>query len=204
VNANGGSQIKRVPDGAVVATSPEPVGVRDMVTDGRLLIWPDARGVRAVSIHGGPVLTLARESGVTRLALDGGTLYYAEGKRIHRIGLDGSALVATAERAVTALYARDGVVFYGSPDGSVWRKAEGEAAAVLHSPTAGRTTSSVFSDGRRVLWSECATSAPECEVWTWLAGSVWSFRTGPRTHDVLADPQATFFGDAGGVARFPR
>ncbi|WP_433373866.1 hypothetical protein ACQPZX_02750 [Actinoplanes sp. CA-142083] len=204
VNADGASQIKRVPGGEVVATPEEPIGVRDLVTDGRLLIWPDAHGVRAVPIRGGPVHTLAQGSGITHLALDGGTLYYAEGKRIHRIGLEGEALFATADRAVTSLYARGGVVFYGSADGSVWRKAEGEAAVVLRPATDGRTVASVFSDGRRVLWSDCSTSAPECAVGTWLAGYDWSFLSGPRTHDVLADPHATYFGDASGVWRFSR
>ena len=78
--SQGISEIKRVSlaGGAAVtlATSPAPIGDRDLVTDGSDLYWADAKGIREMPINGGAVTRLAKGTTFKRVALDNSSVYY--------------------------------------------------------------------------------------------------------------------------------
>ena len=116
------SKIMRVPlaGGAavVLATSPAPIGDRDLLTDGSSLYWADAGGIRKMAIAGGTVQTLVPGVTFAHLGLDGPMLYYSSGNSIVRVPTRGGAstTVVTTASVITALYppsATNGNVYWG-------------------------------------------------------------------------------------------
>jgi hypothetical protein len=96
-HGNSTSQIKSISlDGGnavgVVASSPAPIGVGDLVTDGSFLCWADGEGIRSLPpLSGAPMTTLAAGNGFEYLSVLGGTLYYAA-QDVGRSGLFRTAI----------------------------------------------------------------------------------------------------------------
>jgi surface antigen len=202
------SQIKRVPltGGAavVLATSPAPIGSRDLVTDGSSLYWADAGGIRKMAITGGTVQTLVSGQTFAHLGLDGPVLYYSSANSILTVPASGgaSATVLSAPSPITALYppsAANGLL-WAEANGSVNRYDGGDIYNQLQAPVAGISVTSVSVAGHYVLWAECFPHW--CQVDGEDNGSVVSVATSGIPLDAQGDAGAWYWGDSGGLEKF--
>ena len=198
------SQIMRVPlaGGAavVLATSPEVVGDRDLVTDGSYLYWADADGIRKMAIAGGGVQTLVYGQTFGHLGLDGPVLYCSSANSILRISTSGGAAttVVSAASAITAMYppsATNGNVYWGEANGSValFPGPYGSAYQV-QAPSAGVSISSVSVAGNYILWGERFPEGYEVEGYD--NGTIVSAPTSGPSVDVQGDAGAWYWGDS--------
>ncbi len=202
------SQIKRVPlsGGAavVLATSPAPIGDRDLVTDGSSLYWADADGIRTMAITGGTVQTLVSGGTFAHLGLEGAVLYYSSGNSILTVPTSGgaSATDVTGASPVTALYPPSPAngLLWGEADGSVNRFDGGDIYNELQLPVAGVSVTSVSAAGNYILWAEC--SAQGCQVDGDENGGVVSMPTSANPVDIQGDAGGWYWGDSGGLEKF--
>jgi hypothetical protein len=211
----GRSWITRLPEPGstnVSIASPRLVGGRDLVAHGRYLFWADTGGVRRASLNGGSSSTLLRVTGVGRVGVAGNHVFFAKGAQIYRMDLNGHHLtrqIARPGAAVTAMYVRattgNPIVYYGLGDGSVWSRT-GTMLPVNHQGAwPGRTATSVFFDGRNVVWADCVrTTRSSCYVRVRYSAHTTELFGGNRVHDVQGDLRATFYGNATGVHRYRR
>jgi surface antigen len=208
------SQIKRVPlaggTAVVLATSPETIGNRDLVTDGSSLYWADAGGIRKMAIAGGTVQTLVSGALFAHLGLYGSWLYYSSGDDILGVPTSGGAVstVVTGASPITAIdiSATYGII-WGEGNGSVF-SLDGEIYGELQAPiTVGNVTvTSVSAAGSYIIWAVCFPQW--CEVDGDDNGSIVSVPTfgSVATSDVPVDVQgdtgAWYWGDSGGLEKF--
>jgi hypothetical protein len=176
-NGHWTSQIKRVSlaggSATLIATSPAPIGVGELATDGSRLYWTDAAGVRSVALTGGPITTLV-STPVTHIALDATSLYFTQSSAINRLPKGGgaSSFVIGGQNIVTALSvdAATQLIFWGERGGAVRSSWGGNAPHTYQTLPFSQTSvntdiTSVGFDGARVLWTECfGTSAGQCKV----------------------------------------
>lgn len=160
------SQIKRVPltggPATVIANSPAPLP-RDLVTDGTMLFWVDAGGIRSVPLGGGSVTTLRGEGAfITHIRVDSSYIYFSEGYLILRMPKSGGgeSVVISTNGIVTALHvdASIGRLFWGEQGGGVFSTSADQVQGprvTFQASSAGRDVNSVGWDGSRVLWSDC-------------------------------------------------
>jgi surface antigen len=206
------SQIMRVPlaGGAavVLATSPAPIGSRDLVTDGSFLYWADADGIRKMGIGGGTVQTLVPGETYSHLGLDGPVLYYSSGNSILRVPTGGGAstTVVSAASAITAINpptATDVNVHFGEANGSV-NLFPGPYGSVyqLQAPGVGVNVTSVSVADNYVIWGECfaelAEAAPGLQGGPWQTPCrVVGYDNGNFVSVPTSGPPADVQGDAG-------
>ncbi len=198
------SQIKRVPltGGAavVLATSPAVIGNRDLVTDGSVLDWADAGGIRRLAIGGGTVQTLVSGQTFAHLGLDGPVLYYSSANSILRVPTNGGAstTVVSVASAITAMYppsANDANVYWGETNGSVSLfPGPFDSVYPLQAPAAGVSVTSVSVARNYILWGECLAEA--CKVQWYDNGNVVSVATSGPPVDVQGDAGAWYWGDS--------
>jgi surface antigen len=202
--ADAESQIMRVPlaGGAavVLATSPEVVGDRDLVTDGSYLYWADADGIRKMAIAGGGVQTLVYGQTFGHLGLDGPVLYYSSANSILRIPTSGGAAttVVSAASAITAMYppsATNGNVYWGEANGMVALfPGPYDSAYEVQAPSAGVSISSVSVAGNYILWGERFSEGFTVEGYD--NGTIVSAPTSGPSVDVQGDAGAWYWGDS--------
>jgi hypothetical protein len=208
------SQIKRVPltggQAVVIATSPAPIGLRDLLTDGSMLFWVDAGGIRSVPLAGGPVTTLRSSNFITRLTIDSTFLYYGEEFLIFRMlktGAEQRVVVSTNGR-VTALHVDGGIgyVFWGEQGGGVFTRPSfpGQTRITYQAASPGRDVTSVGWDGSRVLWSDCLQPGnTACTVKKRQAGVTFTLTSGKVGVGHLQwDAASVYWGDVGFLRRF--
>jgi surface antigen len=198
------SQIKRVPlsGGAavVLATSPAVIGNRDLVTDGSLLYWADAGGIRKVAITGGTVETLVPGGTFAHLGLDGSSLYYSSGNSILHVPTSGgpSSVLVSAASAITAIYppsATNGNVYWGESNGSVSLfPGPHDSVDQIQAPRAGVSVTSVSVADDYILWGDCFVDG--CQVGGYDNGNVVSVPTSGPPVDVQGDAGAWYWGDS--------
>jgi surface antigen len=196
------SQIMRVPltGGAavVLATSPAPIGSRDLVTDGSSLYWADAHGIRKMGVAGGPVQTLVAGGTFAHLGLDGPVIYYSSGNSILRIPTSGgpSTAVVSAASAIEALYppsATNRNVYWGEANGSVSLfPGPHDSVYPLQAPSAGVSVTSVSVADNYVLWGESMPGGYQVDAYD--NGNVVSVPSSGPPVDVQGDAGAWYWG----------
>jgi len=194
----GVSRIRLIDRGVTLATSMWPIGRRDLLTDGTALYWADAAGVRAVSIRGGTVRTLARAADVRSLALDGGRLYFAAGTVVRSVGTGGgrARTEAIGRATITALAARGGRLYWSELGAGIRQH-----GGFLRSAAAGRVVTELSAAGTRLVSVDCATSGTDCLVRAYSDDGSSAFEAGPGAHDVQDDGVAVVYAGPGGVTR---
>jgi hypothetical protein len=161
----GTSTIKRIPipmggQATTLTTSPGFIGARDLKNDGANLYWADAIGLEKMAITGGMITTLVHAGNIVSVGLNASRVYYSQGASIRSMSKSGTGMTVhtTTASAVTAmdLYTTSTgtAIYWGEQSGAV-RSLAG-TTTTYQSPLVGRRTSSVFFDGTRVLWLDCA------------------------------------------------
>jgi hypothetical protein len=205
------SQIKRIPlaGGAAVtlATSPRPVGTRDLKTDGAFLFWADDQGLRRMPIGGGAVTTIVAGTALRSVGLDSTRVYFSDGKALKSMPKTGgqTTTYVVGSTDVTAMYlhraSANSVIYWGDASGAVKSYAIGAGTTIHQSAITGRWTTSVSFDGTRVLWTDCV-NGNQCNVRKRQNGTTTVVRgSGVGSSNVQGDATAMFWGD-GSVMKY--
>jgi hypothetical protein len=212
---SGTARIKQLPStpggsATTVATLPGIGRVGDLVTDGNRLYWADARGVRSVSVYGGPVRTLVTASSVAKVSLSGNYLYFASGRNVLRTNKLLGGLQAVARSTSGTVTDLDvfptsidrPTVYWGTAGGNVQSQRVGSSVVNTYWAYSGRRVNSVAFDGRRVIWSDCGVS--NCAVRWYHLGFRFTVPSGAATgvHDLQGDSAGMYWADSAGVKRF--
>jgi hypothetical protein len=210
----GVTQIKRVPlpGGAavVVANVANPIGGRDLVTDGSFLYWADNAGLRRMALGGGTITTLASSSTLLRVGVDGNFVYYSDGNRINIVPKGGGTIttLAVASARVSSLFVQAAstgtAVYWGDDLGTVQSRSAGGVFSTYQSAGTTRAVASVSFDGTRVLWSDFLKSTGNSYATRKFQGGTTTTVSsgGVGGTDVQGDAGAMFWGDVSGVKKF--
>jgi hypothetical protein len=206
------SVIKRVSLGGGTAqrilTSPGYIGSRDLVTDGTYLFWADDKGLRRSKVDGTARATFLQSAGLGQVALSAARVFYADDDDIRsalKIGAD-FAFELRASSRVTDLSARfDGSAYSilrGETNGSVRASFRGGSGEVTYQAgSTGRRVSSVFTDGSRVFWTDCALGSG-CRARVRSGGTLVSVPAGSFPDHIQGDGGGMYWADAVGLRKF--
>jgi hypothetical protein len=207
------SQIKRVPLAAgsavVLANSPQPIGTRDLATDGTRLFWADADAIRSIPIGGGALTTLASGGGIARLGVDANYVYFGQRNALKRVSKTGGVVttLVSAPSNINALYVStsNATVYWGEVGGAVRSvPAAGGGVTNHQTPIAGRDVTSVGFDGARVLWTDCAEPGnTSCAVRKRQGGTTTTISSGSVGAGHLQfDAASLYWGDVTGLHKY--
>ena len=201
------SRIKRVPlaggSAVTLATSPGFVGLRDIATDGVNLYWADTKGLQKMAIGGGAVTTLVAGYNVSSVAVDATRVYYSDGQWLRSVVKTGGSpkVYAGGSTAVTAMHLYQGsavsTIYWAEQNAAIRSVSTSGGYITTHqAPIGGRRASSVFFDGTRVLWTDCAyPNGNACAVRKRQWSATWSLSVGVGAGNVQGDAGAMFWGD---------
>lgn len=187
--------LPRWPGGPVRSlTTPRPIAIGDLLTDGSQLFWADDRGVRATLAAGGPVRTLVRDDAVGDLAVARGRLFYVTGRAVRSVALGGGEARTEVRAAnnITALCVSDRI--YWSELGVTVQSA-GRAHWV---GVGGHYTTDIACARSRLVWSDCPPTNTGCQVIVRQGATVGGFTTGPQPRDLDDNGVDIAYVDGGG------
>ena len=191
--------------GPKTISSPEPIGTRDVVTDGRYLFWADTGGVRRVPVTGGTPATLFRGAGLRHVGIGSGRLYFSQHTQIFRTNLNGTGrtrLIPRTTGTVSAMHVRNSTVYYGLRTGVVRSRTGLNATVGYRSSPTSRVTS-ISHNGTNIVWSWCdRATGRNCTIR--FVGRPAVYSGGNQAHDVQGDSRWIFYANSAGVQRQPR